>query len=96
MHELISTHTTNWNNGLWYAYSDHLKNRFGEKVYKLTVSAGFTCPTRDGTRGTEGCAFCDGRGSASYFSSERASLEIKKQLQKTENPKQKTLLRRLA
>ncbi len=69
-----------WTNGLWYGYSDYLKKRFGEKVYKLTVSAGFTCPTRDGTKGTEGCAFCDERGSASFYGAERASFEIKKQL----------------
>lgn len=73
-------HNQHWGNKLWFGYSDYLKKRFGEKVYKLTVSAGFTCPTRDGTRGTEGCAFCDERGSASFYGSERASLEIKKQL----------------
>lgn len=37
-----------------------LQERFGEKVYKLALSGGFTCPTRDGTLGTRGCIFCSG------------------------------------
>ena len=39
------------------------RNRFGCTVYKLPVDAGFTCPNRDGSRGTGGCTYCDGRGS---------------------------------
>ncbi|MEW6057738.1 MAG: TIGR01212 family radical SAM protein [Bdellovibrionota bacterium] len=72
-----------WNNGLWHAYSDYLSSRFGERVYKVTVSAGFTCPTRDGTKGTRGCSFCDERGSSSYFSAEKASRSVTEQMQKT-------------
>lgn len=37
-----------------------LREQFGEKVYKLALDGGFTCPTRDGTRGTGGCTFCSG------------------------------------
>lgn len=37
-----------------------LRERFGEKVYKLAFDGGFTCPTRDGTRGRRGCIFCAG------------------------------------
>ena len=37
-----------------------LQEQFGEKVYKLALDGGFTCPTRDGTRGTGGCIFCAG------------------------------------
>ncbi|HWR97848.1 MAG TPA: TIGR01212 family radical SAM protein [Candidatus Methanoperedens sp.] len=40
-----------------------LRNEFGARVAKLPVDAGFTCPNRDGTRGTGGCVYCDGRGS---------------------------------
>ena len=72
-----------WRNEFWYSYSDHLHERFGEKVYKITVSAGFTCPTRDGTRGTRGCAFCDERGSSSFFSSGMAAQSIKEQIDQT-------------
>ncbi|MBR0469475.1 MAG: TIGR01212 family radical SAM protein [Mogibacterium sp.] len=43
--------------------SDHLKSVFGHKTVKLSIDAGFTCPNRDGTLGTGGCAFCSGGGS---------------------------------
>ena len=42
--------------------SDHYKERFGCKVYKLSLDGGFTCPNRDGTLGTRGCIFCSGSG----------------------------------
>lgn len=70
----------NWKNGYWHSYSDYLESRFGEKVYKVTVSAGFTCPTRDGTRGTKGCAFCDERGSSSFYAAGRAGQSIQEQI----------------
>lgn len=72
-----------WKNQYWYSYNDHLSEKFGERVYKITVSAGFTCPTRDGTKGTNGCAFCDERGSASFNSFEQASLAIQSQMKKS-------------
>lgn len=40
------------------AYSDYLKQRYGEKVYKLPISLPVTCPNRDGTCGVNGCIFC--------------------------------------
>ncbi len=42
--------------------SDYYKERFGCKVYKLSLDGGFTCPNRDGTLGTDGCIFCTGSG----------------------------------
>jgi radical SAM protein (TIGR01212 family) len=39
-------------------YSEHLRQRYGDKVYKLPVSLPVTCPNRDGTCGTDGCVFC--------------------------------------
>jgi len=42
--------------------SDHYKEIFGCKVYKLSLDGGFTCPNRDGTLGTGGCIFCTGSG----------------------------------
>ena len=45
--------------------------RFGRRMYKVALDAGFTCPTRDGTLGTRGCVFCSGRGSGDFtFSGE--------------------------
>ena len=49
--------------------SDHYRKKFGCKVYKLSIDAGFTCPNRDGTCGTGGCIFCSGRGSGEFAES---------------------------
>jgi len=46
--------------------SDHLKRRFGCKVYKLALKGGMTCPNRDGTVDTRGCIFCSADGSGSF------------------------------
>ncbi len=46
--------------------SDHLKQQYGQKVYKLSLSAGCTCPNRDGTLGTGGCSFCSAGGSGEF------------------------------
>ena len=46
--------------------SDHYRKKFGCKVYKLSIDAGFTCPNRDGTCGYGGCIFCSGRGSGEF------------------------------
>lgn len=60
-------------------FSEHLKDRFGEKVYKVTLDAGFTCPNRDGMLSKEGCIFCDSGGSFSQLYSNE--LDIKEQLE---------------
>lgn len=44
-------------------FSEHLKERFGGRVHKISVDAGFSCPNRDGTRNLPGCLFCDPGGS---------------------------------
>ena len=46
----------------WNRLDDHLKARYGTKVYKLSLSSGCSCPNRDGTLGERGCVFCDGAG----------------------------------
>ncbi len=43
---------------LYKSYTDFLKNKFGNRVQKLSVHAGLTCPNRDGTKGTGGCIYC--------------------------------------
>ncbi len=45
-------------NGNYYSLNEYLKNTFGEKVYKLSLDLGLTCPNRDGTLDTRGCIFC--------------------------------------
>ena len=47
------------------AFSDYLRQKFGAKVYKVTIDAGFSCPNRDGTLSDKGCLFCDESGSFS-------------------------------
>ena len=56
-------------------FSAHLKNKFGAKVYKITIDAGFSCPNRDGTISNGGCIFCDDGGSFSQAHSNLLSVE---------------------
>jgi len=56
-------------------FSAHLKEKFGAKVYKITIDAGFSCPNRDGTISTGGCIFCDEGGSFSQAHSNLLSVE---------------------
>jgi radical SAM protein (TIGR01212 family) len=46
--------------------NEYLKKRYGRKIYKIAINAGFTCPNRDGTLGTNGCIFCSGSGSGDF------------------------------
>lgn len=52
----------------YHSISDDLKAHFGRKMVKLSLEAGFTCPNRDGTLGTGGCAFCSAGGSGELAS----------------------------
>ena len=52
----------------YHTYDYFLRKRFGCKVAKLSVDGGFTCPNRDGTKGSGGCAFCSGSGSGDFCS----------------------------
>lgn len=53
------------NSKRYFQFSQYLKNKFGKKVYKITLDAGFSCPNRDGTISSGGCIFCDEGGSFS-------------------------------
>ena len=46
--------------------TDHYRRKFGCKVYKLGIDAGFTCPNRDGTLDTRGCIFCGADGGSAF------------------------------
>ena len=56
-------------------FSEFLKLKFGAKVYKITLDAGFSCPNRDGTISNEGCIFCDDGGSFSQAHSNKLTIE---------------------
>lgn len=50
----------------YYSMNDYCRDTFGKKLYKLSLDGGFTCPTRDGTKGTGGCIFCSKAGSGDF------------------------------
>lgn len=54
--------------------NESLQKRFGEKLYKLTLNIGCTCPNRDGTLGTGGCIFCSAGGSGEFAGSPALSV----------------------
>lgn len=58
----------------YHAFSDAIKREFGEKLYKLSLSAGCTCPNRDGTLSTRGCIFCSKGGSGDFAESAQGSV----------------------
>ncbi|MCI2112815.1 MAG: TIGR01212 family radical SAM protein [Ruminococcus sp.] len=70
----------------YYSLNEYLKSTFGEKVYKISLSGGMTCPNRDGTLSTKGCIFCSKGGSGEFSADkmfaiteqiEQAKLRIK-------------------
>lgn len=63
---------------MYKTLSDHYRQLFGCKVYKLSIDAGFTCPNRDGSLGYGGCIFCSGAGSGDFAES---GTDIAKQLE---------------
>ncbi|MBW1922661.1 MAG: TIGR01212 family radical SAM protein [Deltaproteobacteria bacterium] len=57
-------------------YNSYLRGIFGERVQKISLDAGLSCPNRDGTISREGCFFCNGRGSGTgAFAAGRTSIE---------------------
>ena len=67
-----------WGERRYYSLDYELKNTFGEKIYKITLNGGMTCPNRDGRCGTGGCIFCSAKGSGDFAGS--AALPIEAQL----------------
>lgn len=65
-------------NGRFYSASEYYKAVFGEKVYRLSLCLGNTCPNRDGTKDTRGCIFCS-EGSSHFAES---GTDIKAQIEK--------------
>ena len=68
----------NWKEKPYYSLSAMLEERFGEKVYKVALNGGMTCPNRDGTLGSRGCIFCSTGGSGDFASDAR--LDIRGQI----------------
>ena len=57
----------------------YLRDKYGQKIYKISIDGGFTCPNRDGTIGSRGCIFCSGYGSGDF--AENSSLSITEQIE---------------
>ena len=68
-----------WLDKPYYSLHAMLQERFHEKVYKLSLNGGMTCPNRDGTLGTRGCIFCSAGGSGD-FAADRL-LSVTKQIE---------------
>lgn len=54
------------NNRRFYSLNDYFKDKFGEKIYKVSLDGGFTCPNRDGKISRGGCIFCSDSGSGEF------------------------------
>ena len=61
---------------VYYSLNEYLTDRFGEKVYKLSLDGGMTCPNRDGKISTGGCIFCSRGGSGDFAARKCESVDI--------------------
>ena len=64
-----------WGDKPYHSLDYENKKRFGEKVYKISLAGGTTCPNRDGTLGTRGCCFCSGSGSGDFAATKGSITE---------------------
>ena len=67
--------------GRYYSLNEYLNSQFGEKVYKLALDSGCTCPNRDGTLDTRGCIFC--HNGSSHFA--EMGIDINEQIENAKN-----------
>lgn len=69
-----------WDEKRYHSVDYECKHNYGEKLYKITLNGGLTCPNRDGTVGTGGCIFCSSKGSGDFagLAQEPISLQLQK------------------
>ena len=67
--------------GRYYSLNEYLKETFGDKVYKLALDIGCTCPNRDGTLETRGCIFC--HNGSSHFA--EIGIDLNTQIENAKN-----------
>lgn len=58
----------------YLSFNKYLKDKFGQKVYKISLDGGFTCPNRDGKIDTGGCIFCSKGGSGDFAQNRNLSI----------------------
>ncbi len=63
-----------WGDKRFYTWNYALREQFNEKVFKVALDAGFTCPNRDGEVAIGGCTFCSARGSGDFAGDRKISL----------------------
>lgn len=84
---------TRWNEKPYHSLDYEMKHRFGEKVYRLALNGGMTCPNRDGKVGHGGCIFCSSGGSGDFAASPALSiteqLQVQKELVRQKRPVEK-------
>ncbi|MBR4026335.1 MAG: TIGR01212 family radical SAM protein [Lachnospiraceae bacterium] len=59
----------------YYSFNEYCKQTFGQKVYRLSLNGGMSCPNRDGTLGTGGCTFCSEGGSGDFATDYNISIK---------------------
>ncbi|NLA24942.1 MAG: TIGR01212 family radical SAM protein, partial [Bacteroidales bacterium] len=63
----------------WNDYATYLRKKFGGRVQKISVDAGFTCPNRDGKLSTEGCIYCVNKSFKPFYCSPTKSVSLQLQ-----------------
>lgn len=74
MNTTIQPTPLSWGDKRYHTWNYHLRNQFGEKVFKVPLDGGFTCPNRDGTVAAGGCTFCSPLGSGDFAGDRRDDL----------------------
>lgn len=75
----------------FYSLNQFLREKFGDKVYKISIDGGFSCPNRDGTIGSLGCIYCSERGSGDFAGSRSYAIDQQfEQVKKVMNNKWKS------
>ena len=72
-----------WNGRRYYSLDSFLKEKFGEKLYKISLDGGMTCPNRDGRISHGGCIFCSAGGSGDFAASSALSIDERIEYAKT-------------
>ena len=73
--EALARKPVYWSGRPYHSLDYHIRQTFGEKLYKISLDAGLTCPNRDGTLGERGCIFCSQGGSGDFASAEKLMAE---------------------
>lgn len=63
-------------NKRYYTWNCHLRRKFGKKIFKVSLNAGFTCPNLDGTKGFGGCTYCSDIGSGDFAGNPQEPLKV--------------------